>query len=166
MNELVGNREACVRIASPEDIPFLAKHHRMMFEEIGEKRSIPQDLSALASLEMEYAKKLAHEFNTGACISWVVQIGDKIVSSGAISIISYVPVPHDLSSRIAFLHSVYTENEYRHQHHAHCITQEAAKYCKNQGIKRLYLFASDAGRPLYENSGFIPVPNMMMLLQE
>jgi len=64
---------------------------------------------------------------------------------------------------IAFLHSVFTENEYRHQHHASRITQEAVDYCRNQGISRLYLVASDAGRPVYEQAGFVPVPNMMLL---
>ncbi len=165
MNEPTGNSEIGIRVATPDDIPVLAQHHRMMFEEIWERKGIPTDPSGLASLEMEYAKKLTSEFNTGTCISWVVQSRGKIVSSVAISIFSYVPVPHDLSSRIAFLHSVYTEKEYRHQHRAHSITQEAANYCRDQGIKRLYLFASDTGRPLYENIGFVPVPNMMLLLQ-
>ena len=165
MNELAGNREVCMRIATPDDILLLAKHHRMMFEEIWERNGIPTDKSGLALLEKEYVKKLTNEFKSGTCISWVVQIGNQIVSSGAISIVLYVPVPHDLSPQIAFLHSVYTEKEYRHQHYARDITQEAANYCRNLGIKRLYLFASDAGRPLYENIGFVPVPNMMMLLQ-
>lgn len=165
MNELADNREVCIRVATPDDITVLAKHHRMMFEEIWEIKGIPTDKSGLASLEKEYAKKLTNEFKSGTCISWVVQIGDQIVSSGAISIVSYVPVPHDLSLRVAFLHSIYTEKEYRHQHYARDITQEAANYCRDLGIKRLYLFASDAGRPLYENIGFVPVPNMMMLLQ-
>ncbi|MFA4850727.1 MAG: GNAT family N-acetyltransferase [Methanoregula sp.] len=165
MNEPTDNSEICIRVATPHDIPVLAQHHRMMFEEIWERKGIPADPSGLASLEKEYIKKLTTEFKYGTCISWVVQIGDQIVSSGAISIVLYVPVPHDLSLRVAFLHSIYTEKEHRNQHHAQSITQEAANYCRSQGIKRLYLFASDAGRPLYENIGFEPVPNMMLLLQ-
>jgi GNAT superfamily N-acetyltransferase len=165
MNDLAGNGKSCIRIATGEDIPRLAIHHRMMFEEIQEKDGVHTDPSGMAVLEKEYAEKLAREFKSGTCISWVAQTGNRIVSSGAISIVSYVPVPHDLSPRIAFLHSVYTEKAYRHQHHARTITQEAVNYCRNLGIKRLYLVASDAGRPLYEKSGFVPVPNMMMLLQ-
>jgi GNAT superfamily N-acetyltransferase len=165
MHDLAGTEKGCIRIATEEDIPRLAIHHRMMFEEIQEKNRVLPNPSEMAVLEKEYAEKLSREFTSGSCISWVVQIGNRIVSSGAISIVSYVPVPHDLSSRIAFLHSVYTEKEYRYQHHAHDITQEAVKYCRNQGIKRLYLAASDDGRPVYEKSGFVPVPNMMMLFQ-
>jgi len=165
MNDTAGNQEGFLRIATPEDIPVLLNHHGKMFEEIREKTGNPADLPVLAALEREYAGKLAREIPSGACIAWVVQSGDHLVSSGAISIVSYVPIPHDLSSRIAFLHSIYTEKGYRHRHYARRITQAAADYCRNQGIRRLYLFASDAGRPVYKKAGFAPVPNMMLLLQ-
>jgi len=165
MYDPAGDNEGYLRIATPEDIPFLVNHHRKMFEEIREKTGNRVDLSILAALENEYSVKLVREIPSGACIAWVMLVGDRIVSSGAVSIISYVPVPHDLSSTIAFLHSVYTEKEYRHRHCARRITQAAAGYCRDRGIRRLYLFASDAGRPVYEKAGFVPVPNTMLLLQ-
>jgi GNAT superfamily N-acetyltransferase len=146
------------------DIPRLAIHHRLMFEEIQEQNGTSTDPSGMSVLEKEYAVKLAREFNAGTCISWVAETGGRIVASGAISIVPYVPVPHDLSCRIAFLHSIYTEKEYRHQQYARLITREAVDYCRGLGIRRLYLFASDAGRPLYEKTGFAPVPNMMLHL--
>ena len=165
MSDPVGDNNGYLRIATPEDIPFLVRHHGKMFEEIREKTGNPVDLSLLSTLENEYNNKLTREIPSGTCSAWVVDIGDWIVSSGAVSIVSYVPVPHDLSSNIAFLHSVYTEKEYRHRHYARWITQAAAGYCRDRGIRRLYLFASDAGQPLYEKAGFVPVPNTMLLLQ-
>jgi GNAT superfamily N-acetyltransferase len=165
VNDPAVSNDGHLRIAIPEDIPILLHHHRKMFEEIRKKTGNPVDLSILAALENEYRVKLAREIPCGACIAWVVDIGDRIVSSGAVSIVSYVPVPHDLSFRIAFLHSVYTEKAYRHRHYARRITQAAADYCRDRGIRRLYLFASDAGQPVYEKAGFVPVPNTMLLLQ-
>jgi GNAT superfamily N-acetyltransferase len=87
------------------------------------------------------------------------------VSGGAVSIVSYVPVPHDLDPRIAFLHSVYTEPGHRHRGFAGRITDEAIRWCRKAGIRRLYLVASEAGKPLYEKNGFMPVENMMLRLQ-
>ena len=165
MKDPAGNDEGYLRIAIPEDIPLLGSHHRKMFEEIQERTGNPVDLSAMEALEKEYAGKLARELPSGICAAWVVETGNRIVSSGAVSIVSYVPVPHDLSSRIAFLHSIYTEKEFRDRHFAHRITRAAAGYCRDHGVKRLYLFASDAGRPVYEKAGFCPVPNTMLLLQ-
>ena len=68
MNDPAGDNEGCLRIGSPEDIPFLAKHHRKMFEEIGKKTGNPGDLPLLAALENEYCAKLAREIPSGACI--------------------------------------------------------------------------------------------------
>ena len=62
MNKPTVNREVRLRVATPDDIPVLSKHHRMMFEEIWERKYIPTDPSGLASLEKEYAKKLTDEF--------------------------------------------------------------------------------------------------------
>jgi GNAT superfamily N-acetyltransferase len=153
-----------LRVATCDDIPLLVRHHRMMFAEIRGKSGNP-DPALLEVLAREYEAKLNRDMPAGTCVAWGVQAEDDLVSSGAISIASYVPVLHDSSSRIAFLHSIYTEQEYRHRHFARMITQAAADYCKSHGIRRLYLFASEAGRPVYEKAGFVPVPNMMLLLQ-
>lgn len=158
--------EPDIRVAAREDILSLAAHHRKMFEEIRSNAATPVDQPVLVALETTYAGKLTEEFESGACVAWVMVTGDRIIASGAISIVSYVPVPHDLSLRIAFLHSIYTEPGFRQRGFAERITREAAGYCRENGIRRLYLFASDAGRPVYEKSGFKPVPNMMLLLQE
>jgi len=157
--------DSSIRVATEEDIPWLARHHRMMFEEIQESNGTVPDPGVMALLEKEYAAKLAREFKSGTCISWVAVKGDRIVASGAVSILQYVPVPHDLSCPVAFLHSVYTEKEYRRRDHATRIARKAADFCRDQGIKRLYLFASTAGTRVYEKTGFVPVPNMMLLLQ-
>jgi len=157
--------DSCIREATKEDIPWLARHHRLMFEEIRESNGTAPDPAVMVVLEKEYAAKLAREFESGTCISWVALNCDRIIASGAISIMQYVPVPHDLSCQVAFLHSVYTEKEYRHRHHATRIARKAADFCHDRGIKRLYLFASNAGTPVYEKTGFVPVPNMMLLLQ-
>jgi GNAT superfamily N-acetyltransferase len=162
---MVKNQDPSIRLATQEDIPTLAYHHRKMFEEIWEKKSRASDPALLSALEEEYARKLTDELKSGTCIAWVTVLEGRIVSSGAISILSYVPVPHDLSSKIAFLHSIYTEKPYRSHHFAQGITREATRYCREQGIKRLYLFSSDDGRSIYEKNGFMPVDNLMMLYQ-
>lgn len=154
--------EGYVRLATPMDIPLLETHHRIMFEEIRRKSGDGADPSVLGIVGIGYAKKLAREIPTGDCVAWILQLGDRGVASGAISIVSYVPVPADPQSRVAFLHSIYTEEEYRHRHFACRITRAAADYCRTLGIRRLYLFASEAGRPVYTRAGFVPVPNMMI----
>jgi GNAT superfamily N-acetyltransferase len=155
-----------VRAATPEDIPFLAGHHRKMFEEIAEKNNTLPDSRGIQAAGDEYAKKLKSVLGTDSCAAWVIVLGDRIIASGGVSVLSYVPVPHDPQPGIAFLHSIYTEKEYRNCGHAFRITQEATRWCRDQGIRRLYLLASNAGRPVYEKSGFVPVESMMLFLQK
>ena len=156
--------EGYIRFATSDDIPLLELHHRIMFGEIREKSGNPADPEVLGVVGIEYAKKLVREIPSGDCVAWILQLGDRAVASGAVSIVSYVPVPHDPFSRIAFLHSIFTEQEYRNRRFGSRITQAAAGYCKSLGIRRLYLFASDAGRPLYTRAGFVPVPNALLLM--
>lgn len=152
---------ARLRVAGIGDIPVLAVFHRKMFEEIWQASGIPAAPGAMQAIEDEYGKKLSRELADGSCMAWVVEEDGRVVAGGAVSTVSYVPVPHDPACTMAFLHSVYTETTFRRRGYARMITDEAVRFCKNRGIKRLYLVASEAGRPVYEKSGFGPVPNMM-----
>jgi GNAT superfamily N-acetyltransferase len=135
-----------------------------MFDEIWDLKGETIDPAAREAVGKEYQKKLVREFATGTCVAWVVEVQGAVVASGAVSILPYVPVPHDPGSRIAVLHSIYTEKGYRRRQYARRITDAAAEYCRKQGIRRMYLFASSAGQQVYEKAGFAMVPNMMMRL--
>jgi GNAT superfamily N-acetyltransferase len=153
--------EMQLREAGERDIPQLGLHHRKMFEEIWEKKGKNIDISIYKKIERAYAQKLKKEFLSGICKAWVIESENKIVASGAISIVSFVPTPDDLSSSIAYLHSMYTEKEYRNNHFANHIIKKAVQYCKENRIKRIILTASDAGRPIYEKIGFRLSPDTM-----
>jgi GNAT superfamily N-acetyltransferase len=88
---------------------------------------------------------------------------DEVIASGAITIVSFVPVPSDLNHNIAYLHSMYTEKMYRREKCAHKIVERAIQYCQANGINRVLLNASDAGKPIYEKAGFLSSPETMRL---
>lgn len=156
--------DAVVRAASYEDVEVLARHHRSMFEEIWAHKKMPFDPELMTAMESNYIEKLRVDLRSGSCHAWIICRNDRILSSGAVSTYSYVPVPHDPSSKIAFLHSIYTEPEERGKGYAKTITKHAIEYCKQNKIARLYLFASESGRIIYEKEGFVSVDNTMMKL--
>jgi len=135
--------------ATRDDIEQLAIHHRKIFEEIWEKKSLKLDAAKAQEMEKAYTDKLEKQIPGGSCKAWVVNNGNQLVASGAISIVSYVPVPSDPNHNIAFLHSMYTEKEFRGRHLAQQIIKKAIQYCKENGINRIILNASDAGKPIY-----------------
>jgi hypothetical protein len=156
------NADVNLRTALQEDAIVLAIHHRKMFEEIWNNQNIPFIPEKMKTMESNYLQKLQDEIKSGSCHAWIICQNEKILSSGAVSIFSYVPVPHDPSPCIAFLHSIYTEPEERGKGYAGMITKKAIDYCKKNKIGRLYLFASESGRSVYEKEGFVSVDNTMV----
>lgn len=155
-----------LREATERDISQLGIHHRKMFEEIWVNKCKCLDPSICKEIEEAYVQKLKQELLNGTCKAWVVEHENRIIASGAISIVSFVPSPYDLSSNVAYLHSMYTEKEYRNNGFANLIINKAIQYCKDHKIKRMILNASEAGRPVYEKLGFRPAPDTMRLIIE
>ena len=155
-----------LREATERDIPQLSVHHRKMFEEIWEKKGQPIDSSAGNEMEQAYSLKLSTELAAGSCKSWLVEKGDQVVASGAITIVSFVPTPNDLSTKTAYIHSIYTKPGSRGKNLASRIVLTALEYCKANGIRRVLLSASKAGKPIYERIGFVSSPEMMRISLE
>lgn len=153
-----------IRESSKDDIPQLASHHKKMFQEIWMHKGETLAIDTAAAIEKAYALKLHTELDTGICKCWVSEIEGNIVASGAVTLGSYVPSPVDLSSRGAYMHSIYTEKKYRNQKHAQLIIERAIDYCKANGIHRIMLQASLAGRSLYKKLGFTEAPDTMRLI--
>lgn len=151
------------REASISDISMLAVHHRKMFTEIWENKGDHLDPERANEIEKAYVTKLETEMKNGNCIAWVIEHKERVVASGAVTFISLVPNPSDLSSKVAYLHSMYTERSYRNKKCAQKIIQKAINLCASQGIKRIMLNASDAGQPVYQKIGFSLAPDTMRL---
>jgi N-acetylglutamate synthase-like GNAT family acetyltransferase len=158
----VDGSDPVAAVAGGAEIAVLARFHRLMFEEIWAARGFPAAEESMRAVEEQYSKKLREGFSDGSCRAWVVKTGGRVVSGGAVSIATYVPVPFDPSCRIGFVHSIYTEKDERHRGHAGRIVRAATAFCKDAGIHRVYLFASADGKPVYEKEGFMPVDTAML----
>lgn len=134
-----------------------------MFEDIWEQSGQILEVPKAKEIEKAYVGKLEKEIPEGTCIAWVAKEGNQTVASGAISIVSYVPVPNDTNHNIAYLHSMYTEKDFRGRRYARQIIERAINYCKENGLKRVILNASGAGKRLYDKSGFVSSPEIMRL---
>jgi GNAT superfamily N-acetyltransferase len=155
--------EIRLREASIRDISVLAVHHRKMFMEIWENKEDHLDPEKANKIEKAYVTKLETEMKNGNCVAWVIEAKERVISSGAVTFISLVPNPSDLSSKVAYLHSMYTEKSYRNKKCAQQIIQKVIHLCASQGIKRIMLNASDAGLPVYQKLGFRSAPDTMRL---
>ena len=152
-----------VQEAIVEDIKSLAIHHRKIFEEIWERKRLKLEDTQAKELESAYIEKVSKQIPEGVCKAWVIKDGDRIIASGAISIVSLVPVPNDLKHQVAYMHSIYTEKAHRNKKCAQKIVDKAIQYCKHNGVNRIFLNASEAGKPIYDKKGFESSPETMRL---
>ena len=150
--------------ATAKDIKQLVSHHIKMFEEIWERKGQKIETAKLKEIEKAYSEKLEKQIPAGNCKAWVFKNGNQLAASGAISIVSYAPVPNDTNHIIAYLHSMYTEKDFRGRKYAKSIIERAIQYCKENGINRVVLNTSDDGKPVYEKVGFVLSAETMQLL--
>ena len=152
-----------IEAAGLADIPVLSSHHCKMFQEMWTLKGQSIDKTGLRALESGYRKKLEKEMPDGSCRVWVAKAEGQIIASGAMSLVSVAPVPGDSNRLVGYLHSIYTDPSHRHRHCARQIVERAIRVCRELGIRRILLSASDAGRPIYEQLGFVAVPDAMRL---
>jgi GNAT superfamily N-acetyltransferase len=152
-----------IESAGLADIPVLCRHHRKMFLEMWALKGLSIDDARVQAVEAAYREKLEQEMPDGRCRAWVAKTDRQIIASGAMSLVSLVPVPGDLNRFVAYLHSIYTDSSHRHRQCARKVVERAIRECRALGIRRVLLNASDAGRRIYEQAGFCALPDAMRL---
>ena len=153
-----------LREATPSDIAALVSHRRRMFEDMTALHGETLVAADLDAMDEAYARQLDRMLADGSLRAWVIEAESRVVAGGAILIVEWLPRPHDLTRRLAYLHSVYTEPEHRRRGLARRIVWAAIEACRANGLRRLTLHASDEGRPLYESLGFQQTNEMRLVL--
>jgi GNAT superfamily N-acetyltransferase len=154
-----------LREAMLADIPTLVMHRRRMFVDMDALRDAQPDPTKLDAMDRAYARQLQAWLPDGSIRAWVIEAEGGIVASGAVLFSEWLPRPNDLTGRLAYLHSVYTQPAYRRRGLARRIVQAAIDACRADGLRRLALHASDAGQPLYESMGFRLTNEMRLILE-
>jgi len=82
---------------------------------------------------------------------------------GAVSIYEVPPAPAT-SGTEAYVSSMYTAPGFRSRGVARAVLKELIAFARSAGVRgRVWLRATDAGRPLYASAGFLPRDYLMQL---
>jgi GNAT superfamily N-acetyltransferase len=154
-----------LREATLDDISALVQHRRWMFEEMALAENHSIEAENLDRMDRKYAIDLQQHLIDGHLQAWVIEGDDGIVASGAIWYLDWLPRPDDATGRLPYLHSVYTVPEYRGIGLARRIIVAILDECRAQGLKRVSLHASPAGRSIYEALGFKPTNEMRLVFE-
>lgn len=153
-----------LRLATLDDIPALVRHRRGMFVDMDALRGVSSDPAQLDVMDSTYAVFARERLIDGRIQAWVIADADRVVASGAMLYTDWLPRPDGQRSVLAYVHSVYTEPAYRRIGLARRILKAMMVECRARGLPRLTLHASDQGRGLYEELGFVPTNEMRLVL--
>jgi len=99
----------------------------------------------------------------GRIRSWLARPADASPAVGIISVLrnDAPPLPEQHLAHEGYVVNLWIAPSARRQGIARALLQTAIDDAASWGLRRLYLFATDDGRPLYEDSGFAPDPRWM-----
>ena len=150
-----------IRKATLQDLAILVRHRRIMFVEATGAKGDKE----LNAMDEGYQKHIQKSLPIGTFKAWIIETKEgKIAASGGITVYEQPPRPQDETLRYVYVHSIYTEPEYRRRGIARKILTTIVDYCKNNKFKTLTLHAVEASKPLYESFGFKPTTEMRLFL--
>jgi GNAT superfamily N-acetyltransferase len=148
-----------IREAGVEDAAVILHHRRSMFRDMGE--GTVEELDAMATITGPW---LTQALVDGSYRGWLAVDGERVVGGGGVLLCSWPASPKDPFLRRAIILNVYTELEYRQRGIARRIMKTIVEWVRKQGFASVSLHASDEGRHLYEQFGFVATNEMRLRL--
>ena len=149
-----------VRIATVDDAEVIARHRIEMFRDmrvLDEHDAEPLHVASLAYLRTALP--------SGAYRGWLAELDGTIVAGGGLIPQPGVPRPENIhGGDEAYLLNVYTDPAHRRRGLARQLMDAMLAWCRERGLARVVLHASDDGLALYTRLGFEPKANEMRLV--
>lgn len=146
-----------IREAEVGDASVILHHRRSMFEDMREGSAA--ELDRMASMTLPW---LSAALADGSYRGWLAVDGDRVVGGGGVLLCSWPASPKDPFLRRVIILNIYTEPDFRGRGIARRIMETILKWLEAQGFASVSLHASDQGRHLYEQLGFVATNEMRL----
>lgn len=145
--------------ASIEDMDQIIGLRLDLLTELGEVKS-SEEKHLIEKSTREYLRKaLSHnEF-----ISYIAKTDDKAVSISGMVLFNRPPYLENVKGIEAYILNMYTIPEYRGNGLAGRLLEHCINESKKYNVKRIWLHASEKGKPLYKKMGFTEKSSEMEL---
>ena len=162
------SQEFHIRQATPEDASIIGWHRARMFQDMG---LVPDEL--FESFRTKALDRLGKALACGDYFGWLVSrrnAPQKIIAGAGVIIREVPPFPirHEngeitiAEGRQGLIVNVFTEPEWRRRGLAKLLMNTIIAWSREQNLDGLVLHASDDGRALYEQLGFISTTEMRL----
>ena len=121
------------------------------------------DFSGVARASRAYYRSALQD---GSHTAILVFDGDEFVGAGGVSYYAVMPTWHNPSGRCAYIMNLYTRPSHRRRGIASRTLEMLVADARGRGVTHIGLEATRLGRPLYEQYGFLPAEDEMLLPEE
>lgn len=148
-----------VRLAGVDDLTALTEL-RVRF--LAERRGVePGELpDSFREMTSDWLRRQM-EAGTGLC--WLAERDGAAVGAVTLVLLDLQPWPEDRTNRDGYVVNLYVEPAHRRQGIARVLLDRCLATARELPVRRLFLHATAAGRPLYESLGFTPNPRWLEL---
>lgn len=148
-----------IRKAELNDIDLLMKWRMKVLHEVF---SIPDGQT---TEELEQANRLYYQsaLPAGGHIACFAYKENEVVGCGGICLYQEMPSPDNISGQCAYLMNIYTCPQFRGNGIGELIVKWLVGQAVQRNITKIYLETAKPGRKLYTKTGFLDMPDMMML---
>lgn len=116
----------------------------------------PADEQPPAEVKRALQAYLAEALPSEQMLIWVAEAAGKIVGTSGLIFFQKPPTERNPSGREAYILNMYTLPEWRGQGIATALMQTLLAYVRQTRARRIWMYATPAGKPLYEKLGFAP----------
>ncbi len=143
------------RKANTDDIPELT--------ELRKKQLIDEGIEPNTNIDSELSFFFEKKLSDGTLIQWLAEDKEEIIACGAVIFYEFPPSYTNKTGRKAYISNMYTKENYRGQGIAANLLTRLIEEVENAGVTKIWLGASEMGRPVYKKFGFIETDDYLEL---
>ena len=147
------------RMATESDAEVIAEQRLRMFVEMGR----PED-ERMRAMVVAFVPWVQERLRDGRYLGWLVEQEEQVVAGAGMYLMDFPPHFRDPQPMRAYLLNFYVAPKARGRGLARGLLKVAVGEARRRGIRVVSLHASEAGRQLYESSGFAASNEMMLNL--
>jgi GNAT superfamily N-acetyltransferase len=154
-----------IRPATTSDLGTLLDFRLAMMSDISGREATPTARPQVNWADLRESNRRWLEEHFGRdFVAWIADLDGQPVASAAVLWFEHPPGQVCAVGREAYILNVYTRPEARRMGLARALMERAVTEARSAGAGRVWLRASDEGRPLYEAMGFGPGKYLQILL--
>jgi GNAT superfamily N-acetyltransferase len=139
-----------VRAVGPDDLELICHHREEMFRDAGSREP------ALVVMTQNFRTWLAPRLADGSYFGFILTCDGQPAGGVGLMLIEWPPHPlHPAQDRRGYVLNLFVEPEHRRRGLARRLMQLAEEELARRGVSLLVLHATEKGRPLYSELGWV-----------